>query len=393
MKINKKNPHHWLYLLRSGIFVLLAIVWRIVSKRKSGPRRVVMYGHKFNGNLKALADYCATIEPEFELYFASLDPAYFASLQHEDMSGATTLSLNRLRDVLLIGQSDVIVTDHGLHTLTFFLKLTNITFADVWHGIAYKGFTADDFSFMHPYDEIWASSPAFKAIYEQKWGFKPEKVKVTGYGRVDRLVRGDYSKPALLKKYGIGANYKKIILVAPTWQQDDKGRNILPFNSTAEEFLGRLNDMAIELKALVIFRAHLNSTVAANEMSNIKVMPHGQYPQTEEFLFLADIVVSDWSSLFFDYLPLHRPAIFLDVPPPFRSGLTLGREYRFGEIVTSLDELVAAMKKYSLNPEQYLKNYAEVIEKTEAAAYGPTLDGKASQRYYQRLQTLLQETT
>jgi CDP-glycerol glycerophosphotransferase len=392
MKVDKKNPRHWFYLLRSGIYVLVAITWRMVSKRESDPKRVVLYGHKFNGNIKALADYCRTIEPNFTLYFATLDPVYYEEIADE--KSIIPLSLNRFRDVLVIGKSDVIVTDHGLHTLVFLLKLTSIKFADVWHGIAYKGFTAKDFNFMHPYDEVWVSSPVFKDIYVTAWGFKASQVFPTGYGRVDRLVRGDYSKGQLLKTYGIDKKYKKIVLVAPTWKQDDNGRSILPFGADVAEFLGQLNETAKALDSLIIFRAHLNSDeVSAADMSNTKIMPYATYPQIEEFLFIADIVVSDWSSLLFDYLPLHRPTIFLDVLPPFRSGLTLGKEYRFGEVVESLDDLVAAMRKYIVDPVSFSKKYARVIRKTEKAAYGDTLDGEASKRYYQRLQILLQESS
>src|SRR5690606_37098231 len=53
MKIDKRNPLHWWYLVLSGCWAMLAIAARPLLPRRK-PHRVLLYGHKLGGNLLAL---------------------------------------------------------------------------------------------------------------------------------------------------------------------------------------------------------------------------------------------------------------------------------------------------------------------------------------------------
>lgn len=390
MKIDKSNPMHWVVLAISGLFVWLSIVarWLLGPSRKN---TVVLYGHKYSGNLRALADHCSAHHSDMPMYFLTLDGLYYKELR---TAGIKVLSMTSLKDMVRVARSQVIITDHGLHTLVWYRAFTNIKFVDVWHGIPYKGFVPADLDFLYNHDEVWVSSPGIKKAYVEQFGFPADIVMPVGYARVDPLVNRSYSAKRLRKAYGIGDEFKKIVLVAPTWKQDDAGRSIFPFNETPARFLSELNRLAAAQECLVIFRAHLNTggDVNIDNMSHVRVMSHHDYPQAEEFMFIADILVTDWSSMAFDYLALARPTIFLDVKPPFKNGFTVGPEYRFGEVVDSLDSLALALRTYLRDPELFNKKYARIMQQTEALVYGDTLDGKVCERSYQRLKNLLKTT-
>ncbi|MEX0919523.1 MAG: CDP-glycerol glycerophosphotransferase family protein, partial [Candidatus Saccharimonadales bacterium] len=334
MKISKQNPRHWSYLVKSGIYILISIPIRLIA-RSSQQKRVVLYGHKYNGNLKAFGDYCLE-HSNYQMYYATIDPNYYQKLQSNDEK-ITPLSLLKFRDILTIARSDAIIGDRGTHTLVLYLWLTNISFIDVWHGIQiFKKFSAKDMSMLRKYKQIWVSSPAIKDIYVNDYGLSDSQVKITGYGRVDRLVNKDYSIKDIREKYGIEDKFKKIILLAPTWQQDDSSRQIIPFDEAPTTFLSRLNDLAAANDALVIFRVHMNTNsqnrVQLQSMDNIRLMPSEDYPQTEEFLAITDLLIADWSSIVFDYLPLQRPVVFIDTKAPFKNGLTFDETYRYSDI-------------------------------------------------------------
>ena len=384
MKIDKKNPRHWFYLIRSGLYAFLSLTVRPFRRGKK--RRVILYGHKLNGNLKAFADYYATRKNNFELYFITLDPNYYAQLNKENPS-VEVLSMGKFRDMIKVAQSSVIITDHGLHTLAIYLKLTNIKFVDVWHGIGFKGEEAEGFRPMDKYAEHWVTSPAFRSMWINMFERDASKVKITGYARVDPLVKGDYDQRQLKQKYGL--NYKKIITIAPTYQ-NVKTNSIIPFNVASSTFFSALDELVDRLKAIIIFRAHLNTQDKFNikKFKNIKVMSHEDYPLAEEFLAITDILISDWSSIVFDFLVLHRPTIFLDIPNP-RGKFSLDPKYRFGEIVKNLPELLNAIEKYGVSPKSYIKEHQKDIVAAEKMAYANTLDGKSTERYYERLQKLL----
>ncbi len=158
-----------------------------------------------------------------------------------------------------------------------------------------------------------------------------------------------------------------------------------------EEFFDALEDVGKRNNATMIFRTHLNTGDAINveRYEHVRIMPSSQYPVAEEFLYISDILITDWSSIAIDYLALKRPTLFLDVPAPFSKGFTLGPEHRFGEIVDSMTKLTMSIEKYIKGPEAFLEKYEDKMKNTINAAYGSTLDGKARDRYLFNLKKML----
>jgi CDP-glycerol glycerophosphotransferase len=118
-------------------------------------------------------------------------------------------------------------------------------------------------------------------------------------------------------------------------------------------------------------------------------MPYGHYEVVEDFLNIADILVTDWSSIGIDFLPLGRPAIFLDVPAPFKKGFELGPEHRYGDVVKSFNALKKALEKYLDKPAVFDRKHNKDMKMTTQVAYGETLDGHSLDRYFDRLEQLL----
>ena len=388
MRIDIKDPKHWYLLIVSGLAILCSIPFRWIRPRHKEKKTLVFYD-QLNGNSKAFLDYLGDYQEEYEMYFVAL-PKYLDAFPAE-YSYVSALSPLRLRDMIKVAQSDVCITNFGLQTMLLFLYLTNIAFVDVWHGISYKGFDEKDFFFLKKYAEVWVSSEGTKDYYVRKFGVPEEIVMPTGYARTDALVKGGRDAAALRKKYGIEGRYEHVVLFAPTWRKKDDANGIVPFGESEKSFLRRLNDAAEKTNSLVIFRAHRESGdgVSADETSHVRFMPSTRYPDTEEMLLFSDMVVTDWSSIAFDFLVTRRPTLFLDVPMSTDKGFTLGPEHRFGEVVGSVDELVLATETYVSRPDLFEERYGQAMDKTHAVAYGPYADGKAAERYQKQLRDLL----
>ena len=154
MKIDNKKPRHWLLLIQQLIYTLIAICVRPFRKKPEKPI-VLLYGHQFCGNLKALyQQWEKTHTGQMSLYFLSLDPEY---ADHMEIAGTNVLRCDRPGDMLALADASFIITDHGLHMMAPLVFLTDIVFIDVWHGIPYKGFIPEDFKLQHWYDEVWVS--------------------------------------------------------------------------------------------------------------------------------------------------------------------------------------------------------------------------------------------
>lgn len=389
MKINRKNPKHLIALAVSGFYSCVVVGTRPVLRLKTPKyRSIIFYGHTLNGNLKVFYDYLNK-QSGYRAYFLVLDKAYLARLKRNADNPQTILSAFSIKDMMKVATSDAFVTSHGLHFFSVFRIFTNIKFIDVWHAVSYKGFGYHELKHLHAHDAVWVSSEAMKKLYINRYGFDPAKIKVTGYARTDLLFNKKLSKDNILSKYKISAA-KKYILIAPTWSQDVANRNILPFGVEEKVFFKELDELANKNKAHIIFRTHLNSSeeIKDDDLRHISFMPYSRYEVVEDFLFIADMLVTDWSSIGIDYLPLKRPTIFLDVPAPFKNGFNLGPEHRYGDVVDSFGKLKDCIEKYLKNPEVFQKLHSKDMEKTQSVAYGDTLDGRSTERYFKYLKEL-----
>jgi CDP-glycerol glycerophosphotransferase len=384
MKIDKANLAHWRYLMLFGLNVAIALLLRPFRRRPSR-NRVILYGHKLGGNLLAIYRYLrASPESGLDVAFLTMDPDYHRELVARGDSCLLAISP---RCIPWLVTADAIVSGHGLHALQPMLSLSDLKFFDVWHGIPYKGFDADDFRVQHRYDEVWVSSPLLRQVYIERFGFPADIVHVTGYARTDRLVHRIEDPVEIKRRLGLDpSSSDKLVLFAPTWKQDARNRSLFPFGLDEQAFLGALSELGERVGAKFLLRAHLNSGDVANHgFGHIVALPHAKFPDTEEILLVSDILVCDWSSIAFDYLVLDRPTIFLDVEAPFAKGLSLDASHRFGAVVDNMDTLLERLERYSIEPERYALEFSAKCSEVKARVYDGYADGNATARCVARL--------
>lgn len=384
MKVDIRKPRHWVLLLQQSVYTLVAIVLRRLGRRPDKPL-VVLYGHQLSGNLKALyREWSSAGEAGLDLYFLSLDPEYSLKLKRE---GIRVLQCNKLADMLKLGQAFALVSDHGLHMMTPLVRFTDIVFIDVWHGIPFKGFTPRDFSLQRRYDEVWVSSPLLQQIYEEKFGFEAGKVHSLGYARTDKLFNRAHPDPSFRDIANLPPGHR-IVLYAPTWKQDDSGRELFPFDQEEESFIESLSAVCCAHDAILVIRSHLNAHIHERNFRNVIYCSQREFADTEDLLLESDILICDWSSIAFDFLALDRPTIFLDVEPPFNNGLTLGKEYRFGKIVGDMAALCDALRHSLECSNSYRLDQGSVHRSVTAEVYGGNTDGQVARRQLARLLSL-----
>jgi len=388
VKIDKSRGRHWWWLVLMGASALFAICLRpFFSRRpsKASPITVVLYGHKLNGNLLAIYREMrdGREHEHFDVFYLTMDRDYFTLLSK---AGERCVLASPLQCVSLLVKTDAIITGHGLHALGPLVSFSSIQFFDVWHGIPFKGFDADDFRVQHRYRQIWVASPCHKQLYVDRYGFDESKVITTGYARTDRLVLAVEDPSTLRARFGVPAQ-GKLVLFAPTWAQDAAGRSLYPFNCSEAAFLGALSELANRLGVTILMRAHLNSgTGVGAGYAHVVPLPHDSFPDTEGILLISDILICDWSSIAFDYLLLNRPTVFLDVEAPFRKGFSLGPEYRFGAVVDSLPGLIEELAGTLADAGQYWQRYANKHQQTRDRVYAEYADGHATRRCVAELQ-------
>jgi len=359
-----------------------------IFKAKRAKKRIILYGHKLHGNLNSLYMLNDIYQADkHEYYYVTLDPGYYKKISNKKN---VLFALNPFHTFKLV-LSDCIISDHGLHTLLILLKLTNIKFIDVWHGIPFKGFTPEDFKLQHQYNEIWVSSKLLKEMYITKFGFSEDQIYVTGYGRTDLLLHYKNNKYNHKIELNIPVN-KKIILFAPTWKQDDKKRSEIPFGLKPEDFLMKLQEFAKRCNAYLIIRFHLNTSLEHSLGSEHSTyLPLSSFPNSEKITGISDILITDWSSIAFDMMALEKPIVFLDSSPPFKNGFSLPPDFRAGDVVKSYEELEKSLTELCLSEDDYILRHRASYDRVRNLVYDDTVDGRSTERYMKRLDEILEK--
>ncbi len=174
----------------------------------------------------------------------------------------------------------------------------------VFHGLA--GEKKGHFRIRHYFDLYLTQGPYFtRKFNELKQKFKNFDVIETGWPKLDvygkELHKYDSEKQELLLKYGA----KKIVLYAPTFS---------PSLNSASFLENEFKELAKNEDYLVLVKFHdlmVNELVEsyknlANETSNIV---YEEERNIIKFLLMADIMVSDTSSVVYEFLLLNKPVI------------------------------------------------------------------------------------
>lgn len=159
------------------------------------------------------------------------------------------------------------------------------------------------------------------------------KVAETGYPRIDLTLGTD--RPSLRRALGIDDG-EYVVLYAPTWRGEFEHAQI---GGQEGELLKRL----AKLKVRVLFRGHHLTQKLFETVEMPSVLVPSDVYDTNELLAIADVLITDYSSVYFDYLVLGRPIIHYvyDIDGYERErGLYFGADQMPGDVCLDPDAVV-----------------------------------------------------
>jgi len=208
-------------------------------------------------------------------------------------------------------------------------------------------------------DIRFATSNLTKALFSASFDFIAMNIKITGQPRTDCLFRKDN---VLYEFLGIEKNtYRKIVLYMPTYRSGYKNKNdgtditdnnVFRFEKYNNE---KFIDFLKKNKILFLMKLHpyeekLYSDVICGE--NINMISHENLIRKKldihELLNNTDVLITDYSSIYFDYLLLDKKLIFIPTDiDKYKSKRGFNLEpYEFwtpGEKVYTQDDLEQAL--------------------------------------------------
>lgn len=162
---------------------------------------------------------------------------------------------------------------------------------------------------------------------------------------------------------------KKIILYAPTWREDNKGLvknnidEIISFEKELKRNLESLDRYEILLKP----HQFVYENLKGNDEFIGKLIP--SYIDTNQLLSIVDVLITDYSSIFIDYMCTKKPIIFyspdIDLYQNER-GLNITVDQLPGPTYNKVEDVVGYLLKIEKDNElneQYLKLYELLCQK------------------------------
>lgn len=204
-----------------------------------------------------------------------------------------------------------------------------------------------------------------------------------GYPRNDVLHRPDRDRVAarLRARFGIRPD-QRVILYAPTFRDDQVSRGRFTFElpldlQNVNDRLGA--DTVLLLRMHVLVAKRLEIPVELRDV----VRDVSRYPEIQELYLMSDVLITDYSSVFFDFAALDRPMIFYAYDlARYRDtlrGFYLDYDKDLpGPIVETEDELLDALEDVGRLGREYAERRAEFVTR-----FAPNDDGAASQRVVQ----------
>jgi len=367
--------------IRSGFFFGFAAIYSIFTKTKRNKEIIACAPSYLNGNILPVYNYLK-IDKRFEraeIFFVVDNNEDVIRLQREGIDAVYARDFTQIPRFFRTG---VWITDHGpsnipLYWLYCYGVLSiqkikgNALWVDTWHGIGFKGHSQSEYGDrMFMYDVQFVTSEWFKNIYISNFGFKKEQIYITGYPRNDLLVSANSRENVSLNE--IIPKERFVILYAPTWENISKFEDLFPWELLIS--LDQIDSLCHKYHAEFYIRPHPISNIklecytVLDEYKHIKMADVRKFPDTQKLLVSAEILVTDWSSICFDYLLTEKPMVFINSPQP-REKFTLGPDDRPGVIVNTLDEFIEVLSEVLNNPHQYHEKMQEKLERILKKCY------------------------
>mgnify|MGYP001679013645 FL=1 len=300
-------------------------------------------------------------------------------------SGAVPVVVGSQEWVEALRTSRVIVTND--HLPDWFSKREGQHLLQTWHGTPIKKLLHDAApgSVSLRYQRLMARQvPQWDLLLAQNREAEQRLRRALGYGGQVRV--GEYPRNVRLlggievgrrvrSDLGIGEE-QQVILYAPTWRERLRHPEGLAGHSNGQGLQGDVYP-AHRTDAVVLMRTHhMNRARPGPGLVDVS-----RYPSIEELMMAADVLVSDYSSIFLDFALTGKPAVvfvpdlehYRDVERglygdwPRRSGLPVALDhdelvFHLNRILGDFDVQAARREVLEVDPEPVLENLAWIRE-------------------------------
>ena len=285
---------------------------------------------QFRDNIKYLYLHLYRNRQEkFEFYFLTEDREVFRQLQNHNLP---VILYPCLSTVLVMLKASIVIVDNlgWIRNLKYSI-LINTYKVQLWHGCSIKSLGLDNTLYQTHLKSIWwriwyylqgrfpnydlflsTSKINSEKIFQP--AFNITKIIESGYPRNDIF----FSQPDVLDLIGtdtpvieqvkkLKQDQYRIILYAPTFRDTGEGDDLLEKEALNIQLL---DDFAVENRIVIVFKIHPWRELPVDFKNMKNLIKYSDSGDVYPLLPLIDLLITDYSSIFFDFLYLNKPIIF-----------------------------------------------------------------------------------
>ena len=305
---------------------------------------------------------------------------------HNDFN--TKYNLSYIKEAFLLAKSDIVLLENYTPILNFINIKKKTKIIQLWHaGVGFKavgyarfgkkGSPHPYYSSHRKYDYVIVDNESLVDIYQEVFGIRKDKIMPYGMPRLDNFLNKENILKITNELYEMNSNLKekKVILFAPTYRGENQSEAFYDFEQLDFEKIYQFcqkNNFVFVIKKHPFIKEQVKIDVKYADLiidySNINI---------NNLMYVADILITDYSSCAYEFSILKRPIIFFrydknqyEYERPLHGDLSRkGIEVtNFNDLLINLEKLKNSKINKNFNNIDYkqrnsIKRIVELIEK------------------------------
>jgi CDP-glycerol glycerophosphotransferase len=326
-------------------------------------------GHRFADNPKYFLRYLSTRDHAYELIWCGREEARASFPQDLRARFVRYGSFAALRQLLTCGHCFV---SHGFRDVGPFNLLRKASLTYLGHGLALKHMGSRDrplrSRLLAALRRLWRHADGFshmvavsarhraKILLEYATNnVLPEKILDCGQPRVDFLLQADAAQEAEIRRRLLStsgsAEGQRIVAYLPTFR--DRGGRGFSFAELSGLERRRIEELLGAFDAVLLEKAHFAAPAAPWSAGDGQAMRVHRLDSaevdTQELLLAADLLITDYSGCYLDFLVLDRPVLHFAYDRATYVTSDRGlyfdlEEVAGGDVAETFDDLLASLE-------------------------------------------------
>lgn len=256
------------------------------------------------------------------MYERGIDQSFAIKQRYRDTFAGHQKIGGWLGDIIEIAKADYIFIDDYAPIFNFLKLEEGVVLTQIWHaGVGFKSVgyarfglagSPDPYASSHRmYTYALVGNKYLREIYSEVFGIEEEALLATGMPRLDHFLDDDaieQAKTSLLHRYP-WMSQGRVIVFAPTFRGTGQRTAYYPYEAFFD--FGKLYEMCRKTNSYFVFEMHhfIDELPEIPEQYKERIIDLS-HESLMDLYHVSDVLVTDYSSCFYDYLLLDKPVVF-----------------------------------------------------------------------------------